>query len=84
MPTTRIVSRAMRLLDLLARVQTKPHFTTFELAEGLGVSRRTILRDLRTLSEMGVPLRSTACAEEGHSLPRDGRRISPSLTVDEV
>ena len=79
-----VVSRAMRLLELLVRVQTKPRFTTFGLAEEFGVSRRTISRDLRTLAEMGVPLRSTARPGEGHSLPRGERRISPSLTVDEA
>jgi predicted DNA-binding transcriptional regulator YafY len=37
------VSRTARLLELLVRVQTKPRFTAKELAEELGVSRRTML-----------------------------------------
>jgi predicted DNA-binding transcriptional regulator YafY len=41
------------------RVQTKPRFTALKLAEEFGVSRPTMLRDLRALSETGVPLRST-------------------------
>jgi predicted DNA-binding transcriptional regulator YafY len=44
----------------MVRVQAKPRFTAAELAEEFGVSRRTILRDLQALSEMGVPLRSTS------------------------
>jgi predicted DNA-binding transcriptional regulator YafY len=78
------VSRTARLLELLVRVQTKPRFTAAELAEEFGVSRRTMLRDLRALSEMGIPLRSTPGPGGGYSLPRGGRRLSPSLTVDEA
>ena len=75
------MSRTARLLELLIRVQTKPRFTSWELAEEFGVSRRTMLRDLQALSEMGVPLRSTPGPGGGYSLPRGGRRLSPSLTV---
>jgi predicted DNA-binding transcriptional regulator YafY len=78
------LSRTARLLELLIRVQTKPHFTAAELAEEFGVSRRTMLRDLGALSAMGVPLRSTPGPGGGYSLPRGGRRLSPSLTVDEA
>jgi predicted DNA-binding transcriptional regulator YafY len=78
------VSRTARLLELLIRVQTKPRFTAAELAEEFGVSRRTMLRDLAALSGMGVPLRSTPGPGGGYSLPRGGRRLSPSLTVDEA
>ena len=78
------MSRSARLLELLIRVQTKPRFTAAELAEEFGVSRRTMLRDLGALSAMGVPLRSTPGPGGGYSLPRGGRRLSPSLTVDEA
>src|SRR5918997_5595330 len=78
------VSPTARLLELLVRVQTKPRFTAAELAEEFGVSRRTMLRDLHALSGMGVPLRSTPGPGGGYSLPRGGRRLSPSLTVDEA
>jgi predicted DNA-binding transcriptional regulator YafY len=78
------VSRTARLLELLVRVQTKPRFTAAELAEEFEVSRRTMLRDLAALSEMGIPLRSTSGPGGGYSLPRGGRRLSPSLSVDEA
>ncbi len=78
------MSRTARLLELLIRVQTKPRFTAAELAEEFEVSRRTMLRDLGALSEMGVPLRSTPGPGGGYSLPRGGRRLSPSLTLDEA
>jgi biotin operon repressor len=78
------VSRSDRLLELLVRVQTKPRSMAQELAEEFGVSRRTMLRDLHALSGMGVPLRSTPGPGGGYSLPRGGRRLSPSMTVDEA
>ena len=78
------VSRTARLLELLITVQTKHRFTAAELADEFGVSRRTMLRDLAALSGMGVPLRSTPGPGGGYSLPRGGRRLSPSLTVDEA
>ncbi len=78
------MSRTARLLELLVRVQTKPRFTAQELAEEFGVSRRTMLRDLLALGGMGVPLRSTPGPGGGYSLPRSGRRLSPSLRVDEA
>jgi predicted DNA-binding transcriptional regulator YafY len=78
------LSRTARLLELLIRVQTKPRFTAAELAEEFGVSRRTMLRDLGALSAMGVPLRSTPGPGGGYSLPRGGRRLSLSITVDEA
>jgi predicted DNA-binding transcriptional regulator YafY len=78
------VSRTEKLMELLVRVQTRAHFTSQELAEEFGVSRRTILRDMAVLSQMGVPLRSTSGPGGGYSLPRGGRRLSPSLTMDEA
>ena len=39
---------------------------------------------MAVLSEMGIPLRSTSGPGGGYSLPRGGRRLSPSLTVDEA
>lgn len=78
------MSRTARLLELLIRVQTRAHFTSRELAEEFGVSRRTILRDMADLSEMGIPLRSASGPGGGYSLPRGGRRLAPSLTLDEA
>lgn len=78
------MSRITRLLELMVRVQTRVHFTSQELAEEFGVSRRTILRDMADLSEMGIPLRSMSGPGGGYSLPHGGRRLSPSLTIDEA
>jgi predicted DNA-binding transcriptional regulator YafY len=78
------LSRTARLLELMVGVQARPRFTAAELAEECGVSRRTILGDLQVLSEVGVLLRSTPGPGGGYSLPRSGRRLSPSLTLNEA
>ena len=78
------MSRTARLLELMIRVQARPRFTAAELAGEFGVSRRTILRDLGALKSMGVPLLSSPGPGGGYSLPKGGRRLSPSLTVDEA
>jgi predicted DNA-binding transcriptional regulator YafY len=54
--------RADRLLTLILLLQTRGKMTARRLAEELGVSRRTILRDLDALSLAGVPV----FAEGGH------------------
>jgi predicted DNA-binding transcriptional regulator YafY len=78
------MSRTARLLELLITLQSRPVFTVAELAEEFGVSRRTMLRDLHALSEMGVPLAATPGPGGGFRLIT-GRRLLPlSLSVDEA
>jgi predicted DNA-binding transcriptional regulator YafY len=78
------MSRAARLLELMTLLQRRPSFTVRELAEEMAVSRRTMLRDLHALSEMGVPLAARPGPGGGYSLIT-GRRVLPlSLTVDEA
>jgi len=48
--------RADRLISLVLTLQERGWTTTAALAEDLGVSRRTILRDLEALSLTGVPV----------------------------
>src|SRR5512136_2552474 len=54
--------RADRLLALMLLLQTRGKMTAQALAEELGVSRRTILRDVDALSFAGIPVYS----EGGH------------------
>jgi predicted DNA-binding transcriptional regulator YafY len=78
------MSRATRMLELLIRLEAKSRFAVDELAGEFGVSRRTMLRDLQALSEMGVPLASRSGPGGGYSLIRDRRLLPLSLTVDEA
>ncbi|MGC3969741.1 MAG: YafY family protein [Pirellulales bacterium] len=50
------VAKVVRLLELVARLQSGPGANSEGLARELGVSQRTIFRDLETLREAGVPL----------------------------
>jgi len=48
--------RLPRLIRLLTTIQTDPNQGPDELAEAMGVSRRTLFRDISTLNEAGVPI----------------------------
>jgi predicted DNA-binding transcriptional regulator YafY len=48
--------RLPRLIRLLTTIQSDPHQGPAELAEVMGVSRRTLFRDLQALAEAGVPI----------------------------
>jgi predicted DNA-binding transcriptional regulator YafY len=78
------MSRTERLLELLITLQTRTRFTVQELADEFGVSRRTMLRDLHALSEMGVPLAATPGPYGGYTLIRDRRLLPLSLSPDEA
>lgn len=49
------MSKAKRLNEMIMMVNRKKRFTVGELAREFGVSKRTVLRDLQELSEMGCP-----------------------------
>ncbi|CAM4418727.1 helix-turn-helix transcriptional regulator [Bacillus manliponensis] len=78
------MSRTGRLFELLITLNTKHHFTVQELADEFHVSRRTMLRDLQLLSEMGVPLSSSTGPNGGYSLMRQQKLPAISLTAEEA
>jgi predicted DNA-binding transcriptional regulator YafY len=78
------MSRTARLLEILITLQTRTRFTVAEMAEEFAVSRRTMLRDLHALSEMGVPLAAVPGPGGGYSLIRDRRLLPLSLLPDEA
>jgi predicted DNA-binding transcriptional regulator YafY len=78
------MSRTARLLELLITLRTAPRFTVQALADEFGVSRRTMLRDLHALSEMGVPLSASPGPGGGYGLIARKGLLPLSLTADEA
>ena len=72
----RSLNRTERLFALILLLQNRPSMTSRQLAEHFGVSRRTIFRDLRALSESGVPL---TYAEEGGYEILEGYQLPPLM-----
>ena len=78
------VARATRLLELLIRLRAAPSVTAQELADHFEVSRRTMLRDLRALTDLGVPLVATPGPGGGYAMARDQRLVPLALTAGEA
>jgi predicted DNA-binding transcriptional regulator YafY len=76
--------RADRLLTLILLLQTHGKITTRRLAEELGVSRRTILRDVEALSFSGVPIYSESGPGGGVALDEHYRTSLTGLNTPEV
>ena len=71
-----------RLLDLLSLLQGRADWPGGELAERLGVSGRTIRRDVERLRELGYPVESLTGPAGGYRL-RAGAAMPPLLLDDE-
>jgi predicted DNA-binding transcriptional regulator YafY len=78
------MSRTGRLLELLIALQAQPRFTVAELAARFGVSRRTMLRDLHELSELGVPLTATPGPGGGYGIMPGRRHLPLELATEEA
>lgn len=74
-----MMKRMDRMMAIVMALQ-QGNQTASELAERLEVSRRTILRDVQTLSEIGVPLAATSGPQGGYSLM--GGYQLPPLQLD--
>jgi predicted DNA-binding transcriptional regulator YafY len=72
-------TRTLRLLSLL---QTHRYWPGAELAERLGVSARTLRRDIDRLRELGYPVRAQRGAEGGYQLAA-GAALPPLVVDDE-
>lgn len=71
-------ARVLRLLDLL---QSRPVWSGTELAERLGVTTRSIRRDIDRLRELGYPVNAAHGPSGGYQLGA-GRRLPPLLLDD--
>ncbi|SDE11040.1 Predicted DNA-binding transcriptional regulator YafY, contains an HTH and WYL domains [Paenibacillus sp. UNCCL117] len=73
--------KSQRLIELMMTVNRKRRFKVQELADEFGVSKRTILRDLQELSELGVPLYSEVGPHGGYQVIRE--RVLPPIAFTE-
>lgn len=76
--------RADRLLSLMLVLQTRGKHTAKALAAELGVSRRTILRDVEALSLAGIPIYSEGGHGGGIALDEGYRTSLTGLHTPEV
>ncbi len=76
--------RADRLLSIILLLQVRGRMTTQRLAEELGVSRRTILRDVEALSLAGVPVYTEGGHGGGITLDENYRTTLTGLQDREV
>ncbi len=77
-------STAARLLHLLSLFTTRPAWNATELAERLGVTTRTVRRDVAALRDLGYPVESDAGRTGGYRLGVGGRLPPLLLTDDEA
>jgi predicted DNA-binding transcriptional regulator YafY len=70
-----------RLLTLLSVLQARPRWTAAELAERLGVTERTVRRDVTRLRDLGYPVDADPGPHGGYRLGRGGRL--PPLLLDD-
>ena len=71
-----------RILRLLSLLQTYRHWPGEELSDRLGVSPRTLRRDVDRLRELGYPVDTSRGTGGGYQLSA-GTRIPPLLLDDE-
>ena len=73
---------ASRLFQLLELLQTRPLVTGRELADELGIERRTVRRYVVTLQELGIPIEGERGVGGGYRL-RPGFRLPPLMLADD-
>ncbi|MGW9429510.1 helix-turn-helix transcriptional regulator [Streptomyces decoyicus] len=76
--------RAARLLSLVLLLQNRGRLTAGELAEELGVSVRTVYRDIDSLSGAGIPVYGEAGQGGGYQLLGGYRTRLTGLHADEA
>ncbi|QES04340.1 YafY family transcriptional regulator [Streptomyces venezuelae] len=76
--------RAARLLSLVLLLQNRGRLTADELAEELGVSARTVYRDIDSLSSAGVPVYGDAGHRGGYQLLGGYRTQLTGLHAEEA
>lgn len=78
------MNKSQRLLNILMTVSSKKKFNIKDLTEEFHVSKRTILRDLQELSELGVPLYSELGINGGYHILKDHTLPAVRFTENEA
>src|SRR3954468_18599905 len=73
---------ASRLLRLLGLLQSRPFWTGAAIAERLGVTERTVRRDVDRLRGLGYPVNAAPGVGGGYQLGR-GSALPPLMLDDE-
>src|SRR4051812_48213538 len=73
---------ASRLLEVLELLQSRPVTTGAEIADRLGVDRRTVRRYVESLHELGIPVEGQRGVGGGYRL-RPGYRLPPLMLTDD-
>jgi predicted DNA-binding transcriptional regulator YafY len=76
-----VLETSARLLRLLSLLQARPSWTAPELAERLGITERTVRRDVTRLRDLGYPVDGLAGPYGGYRLGRGG--TLPPLLLDD-
>lgn len=82
MPVSPSTATSGRLLSLLSLLQVRRDWPGALLADRLGVSERTVRRDVDRLRELGYPVRAVKGPEGGYRLEA-GSRLPPLLFDEE-
>lgn len=75
-------SSAARLLRVLSLLQSRPQWNAVELAERLGITERTVRRDMTRLRELGYPIEADPGRAGGYRLGIGGA-LPPLLLSDD-
>jgi predicted DNA-binding transcriptional regulator YafY len=73
-----------RLLSIMFEIDARPGITAAELADALGVSVRTVYRDVDALQQAGIPLYGIAGRNGGLRLVEGYRSRASALGADEA
>ena len=80
--TSRVLTPTARLLELLELLQAQPLLTGREIADRLGVDRRTARRYVAALQDLGIPIEGQRGVGGGYRI-RPGFRLPPLMLTDD-